>query len=217
MSERLDVRTVALVCPECQSRLRAPPGDVVFFCERCRQVSEAHDGRLALRELVTLDAGGTPGVVRLPVWRFGVAVAYSGEPDVVEGLERAARPDRVFVAAFRQRNAMAFGDMGMLLTAKPPTLVESDPEPFSGAALRSAEAARLIEPMVLARADRVRDVTGVEVEVSVESVSLVTVPARDEGNALVDMALARRWPRAAFLDAEALRWRAPEPAGTAPA
>ncbi len=61
-------------------------------------------------------------------------------------------------------------------------------------------AARLVEPMVLWRADQVRDVTGIDVSVAVRRTVLLPVPAREEADRLVELLGGRSWPRAAFMD-----------------
>lgn len=210
MSDGTDITTVALVCPACGERIRAPRGDVLFACAQCSAVSEVEPRGLRGIECTWAAVGQpTDGPdLMLPYWCFHVDVGYSGEDaDAVDHLARMVRPERVYVPAFRQRSVLVFGDMGLQMTYKPPGLARGEPGYFAGATLQSAEASRLVEPMVLWRADHVRDVTGVQVRAEVTGVEVVAVPARDEGKRLVDLLSGRQWPMAAFLDIDALRWK----------
>lgn len=220
MSDAPDIRTVALVCPSCKAKLRSPRGDVVHFCRECRTASEVRETTLVSRELVTLgpdQADGETGrdLLRLPLWCYRVHVDFAGDDEeVLEDLRTTASPEHVFVPAFRQRNVMAFGDMGQMMTLEAPRLLSVEPRAFSGATLGSAEASRLVEPVILQRADGIHDVTEIEVQVSIESVAVVTVPALDEGDHVTDLVTRRRWPSVAFLDLEAIR--ASSPVGQGP-
>jgi hypothetical protein len=206
MGSPTGIGTVALVCPECGERIRAPRGDVLFTCARCRRVSEV--GPRGLETVPCTWAAPGEADLRLAFWCFRTHVAYSGvDVDAVDHLSKMVSPDRVYVPAFRQRSALVFGDMGLLMTYKPPDLEPTAPGFFAGATLGSAEAARLVEPMVLWRADHIRDVTGIEASVRVERVEVAAIPAGDEGERIVDLTGGREWPAAAFLDLEALRWK----------
>ncbi len=211
MADAADIRTVALVCPQCGEKLRAPRGDVAFACGQCRAASEVRRGRL---EVVPCSwpappAGEEPDrILRLPFWCFGTDVRYAGTDEAgVEHLTRMVRPERVYVPAFRQRSVLVFGDMGLLLTYSPPQIVEGEPGSFAGATMGSDQASRLVPPMVLWRADQIHDVTGISVDVAVEGVGLTALPVRDEGERIVDPIGARQWPEAAFLDVDSLRFR----------
>jgi hypothetical protein len=209
MSEPTPLRTVALVCPECGEKLRAPAGDVLFACSRCRETSEIGPrGVLAAAPCVwPVPAEEAEGEdIRLPFWRYRVEVAYHGEDAAaVDRLERMVRPDRVYVPAFRQRSVLVFGDMGLSYTYNPPGIEPGPAGHFGGATLGSVEASRLVEPMVLWRADQIHDVTDIEVEVEVTGVQVVAVPAADAGDEIVDRITGRSWPAAAFLDVGSLR------------
>ncbi len=213
MADNPEIRTVALICPDCSARLRSAPGDVAMFCDECSRACEVRGTGLVHVDLVTLaPLAGFPArvedaLVRLPVWCFGVHVDFVGnDNEALEALGRVARLERVFVPAYRQRNVMAFGDMGMLLTMRPPDLVSTEPRRFSGATLESGEAARLVVPMVLCRADQIHDVTDIDVRVRIRDVTLVTVPARDLGSKIEDLILGREWPLASFMEPEAIRF-----------
>ena len=210
MSEPAPLATVALVCPGCGERLRAPGGDVLFACGECLEVSEVGlEGVLSpvpcIWPVPAREAGGA--VIRLPFWCYRVEVAYRGDdPRAVEQLERMVRPDRVYVPAFRQRSVLVFGDMGLSYTFNPPDIEPGPAGRFHGATLGSVQGSRLVEPMVLWRADQIHDVTDIEVDVAVTGVQVVAVPAADGGTAIVDRVTGRSWPEAAFLDVDALRF-----------
>jgi len=206
MDEPTGIRTVALECPECGEKIHPPRGDVAFSCARCRAASEVSGGRLVS---VACSWPAPDSRLRLPFWCFEVDVSYSADDaDAVALLGRLVRPDRVYVPAFRQRSVILFGDMGLALTFSPPAMEEGEPGRFSGATLGSAEALRLVEPMILWRADQVHDVTGIDVRASVADRRLVAIPARDDGGRIEMLPLGRSWPAAAFLDLGALRWLA---------
>ncbi len=210
MAEPGDIRTVALVCPECGEKLRAPPGDVAFACPGCRSASEvtARGLRLVPCTWPAPPTGEDPDrILRLAFWCFRTDVRYGGTDEAgVEHLTRMVRPARVYVPAFRQRSVLVFGDMGLLLTYGPPDLVAGDPGSFAGATMGSDEASRLVEPMVLWRADQVHDVTGISVDVRIAGVGIMALPVRDEGESIVDPIGGRQWPEAAFLDVGSLRF-----------
>ena len=209
MSEAADIGTVALVCPGCGEKLRAPRGDVVFACRGCRTACEIRGKRLHAMPCTWpgVPGGEAPGgLLRLPFWCFKTDVRYGGtDEDGVEHLTHMVRPERVYVPAFRQRSVLVFGDMGLLLTYNPPEIVPGEPDAFTGATLGSGQAARLVPPMVLWRADQIHDVTGVSVDVRIEGGNIVALPARDEQDRIVDLLGGREWPEAAFLDVASLR------------
>ncbi|MBW2260972.1 MAG: hypothetical protein JRG91_03285 [Deltaproteobacteria bacterium] len=210
MAETGDIRTVALVCPECGEKLRAPRGDVVFACRGCGAVSEVTARGL---EVVPCSwpvgpSGEDPArTLRIAYWCFHTDVRYGGSDEAgVEHLSRMVRPERVYVPAFRQRSVLAFGDMGLHLTYNPPGFTEGDPDTFSGATMGSGQASRFVAPMVLWRADQIHDVTNVSVDVRIGGIDVVALPARDEGKRIVDLIDGRQWPEASFLDVDALRF-----------
>jgi hypothetical protein len=210
MSEAGTIRTVALVCPECGEKLRAPRGDVAYSCSGCGAASEvtARGLRSVACAWPPVPDGEDPSrVLRLAFWCFGTEVRYGGsDEDGVEHLTRMVRPERVYVPAFRQRSVLVFGDMGLLMTYNPPELEHGEPGAFTGATLSSEQASRLVAPMVLWRADQIHDVTHVTLDVRITGAGLLALPARDEGERIVDLVGGREWPEAAFLDAGALRF-----------
>jgi len=210
MSEAADIRTIALVCPECGEKLRSAGGDVVYSCRSCRTVCEIRGKRLHAMPCTWpgVPGGEAPeGLLRLPFWCFKTDVRYGGaDVDGVEHLTAMVRPDRVYVPAFRQRSVLVFGDMGLLMTYNPPDIVQGEPDAFTGATLGSGQAARLVPHMVLWRADQIHDVTGVSVDVRIEGGKIVALPARDEGEQIVDLLSGKTWPEAAFLDVGSLRF-----------
>jgi hypothetical protein len=210
MSEPDDIRTVALVCPECGEKLRSARGDVVFACSGCGTTSEVASGGLGTVPCTwpAVPGGEEPSrVLRLPFWCFATDVRYGGtDVDGVEHLTAMVRPDRVYVPAFRQRSVLVFGDMGLLMTDNPPRVTQADPGVFTGATMGSREASRLVAPMVLWRADQVHDVTGVTVDVRITGAGVLALPARDESEQIVDLVSGKTWPEAAFLDVGSLRF-----------
>jgi hypothetical protein len=208
MTEATSIRTIALVCPECGERIRSARGDVVYACPRCRSVSEATERGMRTHPCVWPAPGpDREADLRLAFFCFHVEVEYEGEDaKAVDQLTRMVRPDRVYVPAFRQRSVLVFGDMGLAMTYDPPGYQSGEPGRFSGATLGSTQASRLVEPMVLWRADQIHDITDVGVDVRVTGVRVVAVPACDEGGTIVDLLSAKRWPEAAFLDVGSLRF-----------
>lgn len=202
-----DVGAVVLRCPSCGRELPGLDADRVWTCVPCAQAFEVEDGRLVARPFRMWAAPADGPVVHLPFWRLEHTAEIASADDAARrAAEEAAASGRSWIRAFSLRGAFAMGDPGRFLTeASHPERLEAAPLPVClGARIESRDAVRVAELLLLARADRVADVTPVTLRLDVREAVLVAVPFVVAGLDVVCAVDARAIRRAALPDAEAL-------------
>jgi hypothetical protein len=201
---------VVLRCPSCGQELPALDADRVWACASCRTALEIEGDALAPRPYRCWRPAGRArdDTVWLPFWR----VEHDAEIDCDDARARAAAEDaasagRSWVRAFWLENAFLLGDPGQAMSAEEHAehLSDHDLPVCVGARVGSAEALRLAELFVLARADRVADVTPVTLRLVPRETALVAVPFALAERDVVCAVDGRRFRRTTIPDLDAIR------------
>lgn len=172
---------LVLRCPSCGGELPGLDADQAWTCASCRAAYEVEGDALAARPYLRVRPpdGVGHGLVWLPFWRIEHVAEIACDDDRARAAaEDAAAAGRSWVRAFWLENAFLLGDPGQSMTAgdAPEPLDADGLPPCLGTRVTSAEALRLAELFVLARADRVADVSPVTLRLVPRATSLVAVP-----------------------------------------
>jgi hypothetical protein len=201
------VTVLQLRCPGCGGTLHGSPQAVLFWCECCRAVVEAEQGRFVPRRVETARSNLHPSgrLCRLPIWAFRVRANWDWPDPTVKVWQAWQPPDWVYVTAFALSNAFYFGDPGLIFTQKHVKLAAADPAPLIGGTRSLDEARAFVEFHILSILDRRVDVTGVELHCVIDDAVLWGIPYYDDGLTLVDGILGLKMPCAALDEIDALR------------
>ena len=205
MSREHDLWVIPLICPDCNARLTAESGSVIFTCAACGVLCEPEGETLTRREFHVLSGEGS---IHIPFWLFPFQVdtrettvstlaGYRGMTGNINSLEteRQGTPPLVFVPACTGMATHLMVRAGRLLTIRSPALALSKtfPERIMAIGSRERDASLMAQTIVLATIgeERRRSLSFLQAfTVKVGRGKLCAIPFEERGERLLHAAWA---------------------------
>ena len=181
MNQR-ELTVIRLQCPACGRAMPSLDTDVVWGCQSCECAYELEEETLVRRKLIRIAPPATSDtglLLYLPFWRVMLAArAAGGEHTAAATVAELMSERPAWVRAFAMRGAFHCGDPGQLLSEHgwQEERAAGPVPPCLGARLPSAEAVKLARWLLLNRADRKRDVSGIEIDIALGELHLALLP-----------------------------------------
>ena len=203
----MSLQVLRRACRRCNSTLQGLSEDVVFTCTACLVAFEVTPRGLIERTLTFREVSG-PTDLWLPFWALRCRTGLTAdEPARLRDYSLADEVE-VFVKGFVLRNVSRIGNPGMELTREgaPPLRAPPDPLPPLLGCQRTAAAAEMYAHLFLLDIlDQQSDITGVELKIAVQAVSLTWLPFADWGDELMCLATRKKYPAGLVDDIAELR------------
>jgi len=208
------IKVLPLRCPDpdCHQTLSCLRYDKLFSCAHCQTAYGIENGKLHPYALffAALPKAAENALLYLPFWKLAVDVKTVAVDEKQESTTRGLGPIQIlWVTGFSMRRPDFHGDLGMLMSEKQIAVPRAD-QPPSGATVTGisrdpAQAVHYGEVFVTAMLDKRADVTGMKIEVQVNTIELWALPFDDQGEFLIDLITGTRLPANAFDDLPEIR------------